>query len=281
MRALIGVDIGGTGIKAGIVDARRGALVGDRVRVLTPQPADTASVVKATAELVAGLGPDAGPVGIGLPAAIKGGRVAMAANLDQSWVGAEAGQLFTEAIGRPVVMLNDADAAGVAEVRYGAGKGVHGVILVLTLGTGIGSALFVDGVLVPNLELGHIEIRGKDAEKRASAGARERRGLSWKKWAPLLDEYLDTIERLVWPDLIILGGGISKKPEKFVPYLSTRAPIVAAKLQNEAGIVGAAVQAREVLAPARPPRPPRPRAARPATPASGTTTRRTRAGSGR
>ncbi len=176
-------------------------------------------MVAATAELVAGFGADAGPVGIGLPAVIKGGHVEMAANLDKSWIGAEAGELFSAAIGRPCVMLNDADAAGVAEIRYGAGKGVKGVVLLLTLGTGIGSALFVDGVLVPNLEFGHIEIRGKDAETRASAGARERRGLSWKKWAPLLDEYLDTIERLVWPDLIILGGGISKKPEKFVPYL--------------------------------------------------------------
>ena len=272
MRALIGVDIGGTGIKAGIVDSRRGVLVGDRVRVLTPQPADTASVVAATAELVAGFGADAGPVGIGLPAVIKTGHVEMAANLDESWIGAEAGELFSAAIGRPCVMLNDADAAGVAEVRYGAGKGVKGVVLLLTLGTGIGSALFVDGVLVPNLEFGHIEIRGKDAETRASAGARERRGLSWKKWAPLLDEYLDTIERLVWPDLIILGGGISKKPEKFVPYLTTRAPIVPAKLQNEAGIVGAAARARELSTPARPVR-------RPATSASART--RTRAGSAR
>ena len=255
MRALIGVDIGGTGIKAGIVDSRRGVLVGDRVRVPTPQPADTASVVAATAELVAGLGADAGPVGIGLPAVIKTGHVEMAANLDQSWIGAEAADLFSGAIGRPCVILNDADAAGVAEMRYGAGKGVKGTVLVLTLGTGIGSALFVDGILVPNLEFGHIEIRGKDAERRASAGARERRGLSWKDWAPLLDEYLDTIERLVWPDLIILGGGISKKPEKFVPYLTTRAPIVTATLQNEAGIVGAGVRARELTTPARPPRP--------------------------
>lgn len=272
MRALIGVDIGGTGIKAGIVDSRRGVLVGDRVRVPTPQPADTASVVAATAELVAGLGVDAGPVGIGLPAVIKGGHVEMAANLDQSWVGAEAGQLFAEAIGRPVVMLNDADAAGVAEMRYGAGKGVKGVVLLLTLGTGIGASMFVDGVLVPNLELGHIEIRGKDAERRASAGARERAGLSWKKWAPLLDEYLDTIERLVWPDLIILGGGISKKPEKFVPYLTTRAPIVPATLQNQAGIVGAAARARELSTPARPPRPATKTPVRRASPA-----RRTRA----
>ena len=255
MRALIGVDIGGTGIKAGIVDSRRGVLVGDRVRVRTPKPADTASVVAATAELVAGLGPDEGPVGIGLPAVIKSGHVEMAANLDKSWIGAEAAELFGEAIGRPCVILNDADAAGLAEMRYGAGKGMTGTVLVLTLGTGIGSALFVGGVLVPNLELGHIEIRGKDAESRASAGARERRGLSWKKWAPLLDEYLDAIERLVWPDLIILGGGISKKPDKFVPYLTTRAPIVTATLRNEAGIVGAGVRARELMTPARPPRP--------------------------
>ncbi len=275
MRALIGVDIGGTGIKAGIVDSRRGVLVGDRVRVRTPQPADRAAVVAATAELVAGLGPDAGPVGIGLPAVIKSGHVEMAANLDASWIGAEAAELFGEAIGRPCVILNDADAAGLAEMRYGAGKGVKGTVLVLTLGTGIGSALFVDGVLVPNLEFGHIEIRGKDAESRASAGARERRGLSWKKWAPLLEEYLDTIERLVWPDLIILGGGISKKPDKFVPYLTTRAPIVTATLRNEAGIVGAGVRARELMTPARPRRP-RASAPRTAPPRS-----RSRAGSAR
>lgn len=272
MRALIGVDIGGTGIKAGIVDSRRGVLVGDRVRVPTPQPADREAVVAATAELVAGLGADAGPVGIGLPAVIKAGHVEMAANLDESWVGAEAAALFAAAIGRPCVVLNDADAAGVAEMRYGAGKGVKGTVLLLTLGTGIGSALFVDGVLVPNLELGHIEIRGKDAETRASAGARERQGLSWKKWAPLLDEYIDTIERLVWPDLIILGGGISKKPEKFVPYLTSRAPIVTATLQNEAGIVGAGARARELMTPVRPPRP-----ATSASPARS----RTRAGSAR
>ena len=253
MRGLIGVDIGGTGIKVGVVDARRGALIGERVRVETPQPAVPAAVVEATARLVAGLPRDAGPVGIGVPGAIVGGRVMTAANIDASWIGAEAARLFSEAVGRPCVILNDADAAGLAETRFGAGRGVKGVVLVLTLGTGIGSALFVDGVLVPNTELGHIEIRGKDAERRASAGARERRGLSYPTWAPLLEEYLRRVDALIWPDLVILGGGVSKKAEKFLPLLDVRPPIVAAALQNEAGIVGAALRARDVLAPPRAP----------------------------
>jgi polyphosphate glucokinase len=247
VKGLIGVDIGGTGIKAGIVDARRGVLVSERVRVATPQPASPEAVVAATTELVAGLGPDEGPIGIGVPGAIVGGRVMTAANIDASWVGAQASALFGEAIGRPCVVLNDADAGGIAEIRFGAGRGVKGVILFLTLGTGIGSALFVDGELVPNTEFGHIEIRGKDAETRASAGARERRGLSFAQWAPLLDEYLGRIDALVWPDLVILGGGISKRAEKFLPLLSARPPVVAATLQNNAGIVGAALRARQVL----------------------------------
>jgi polyphosphate glucokinase len=248
---LVGVDIGGSGIKAGVVDSRRGMLVGERVRVDTPQPALPDAVVRATAELVAGLPPDAGPVGIGVPGPIVGGRVLMAANLHDDWIGAPVAELFSEAIGRPCVVINDADAAGVAEMRFGAGRGVRGVVLLLTLGTGIGSALFVDGVLVPNLELGHIEIRGKDAERRASAGARDRRGLSFAQWAPLLDEYLDRVDKLVWPDLVILGGGISKRADKFIPLLSVRAPVVPAALRNEAGIIGAAVHARQVLSPPR------------------------------
>ena len=255
MRGLIGVDIGGSGIKAGIVDSRRGVLVGERVRVPTPQPATPEAVVAATAEVIASVGPDQGPVGIGVPGPIVQGVVMMAANLDRSWVGAPAAELFSAAVGRPCTVMNDADAAGVAEMRFGAGKGVRGVVLLLTLGTGIGSALFVDGVLVPNTELGHIEIRGKDAERRASAGARERRGLSYAEWAPLLDEYLDRIDKLIWPDLIILGGGISKRAEKFVPLLSARAPVVAAALLNEAGIIGTAVRARELEAAARAARP--------------------------
>jgi polyphosphate glucokinase len=255
VRGLIGVDIGGTGIKAGVVDSRRGELVGERVRVLTPQPATPEAVVAATAELVATLGPTQGPIGVGVPGPIVGGRVLMMANMDTSWVGQPAPERFSAAIGRPVTVLNDADAAAVAEMRFGAGRGVNGTVLVLTLGTGIGSALFVDGVLVPNLELGHIEIRGKDAERRASATARERRGLSWADWAPLLDEYLDRIDQLIWPDLIILGGGISKRADKFLPLLSVRPPVVAAALRNEAGIVGAALRARALDAAARTARP--------------------------
>ena len=276
MRGLIGVDIGGSGIKAGVVDSRRGLLVGERVRVDTPQPASPEAVVKATAALVAGLGPDAGPIGIGVPGAIVGGRVMTAANIDPGWIGMHAEALFAEEIGRACIVMNDADAGGVAEMRYGAGRGVKGVVLFLTLGTGIGAALFVNGVLVPNMELGHIEIRGKDAETRASASARERREQSFAEWAPALSEYLNRVDALVWPDLIILGGGISRKAGKFIPLLDVRPPVVAAGLQNQAGIIGAAARAREILAP-----PPRRRApaAQAATRAS--TARTTRAGSGR
>lgn len=276
MRGLIGVDIGGSGIKAGVVDARRGALIGDRVRVDTPQPATPEAVVEAAAQVVAALPRDSGPVGIGLPGAIVGGRVMTAANIDPSWIGEHAEALFSERIGRACVVINDADAAGMAEVRYGAGRGVKGVILFLTLGTGIGCAMFIDGILVPNLELGHIEIRGKDAELRASAGARERKKLSFEQWAPLLNEYLNRVDQLVWPDLIILGGGVSRKAGRFIPLLDVRPPVMAAALQNQAGIVGAATRARDLLAP---PRPRAPRAASGAT--TGSAPRRTRAGSAR
>jgi len=251
MRGLVGVDIGGSGIKGATVDSRRGDLKSERIRVPTPHPSKPEAVVASTAALIADLGLDEGPVGIGLPSPIVGGTAMAAANIDESWIGVNAVDAFSEAVGRPVVVLNDADAAGLAEVRFGAGKGVTGVVLMLTLGTGIGSALFVDGALVPNLELGHIEIRGKDAERRASAGARERKGLSYSQWAPLLNEYLDRIDQLIWPDLVILGGGVSKRADKFLPLLDVRPPVVAATLLNEAGIVGAAMRARELLAPAR------------------------------
>ena len=275
MRGLIGVDIGGSGIKAGVVDPRRGMLIGERVRVDTPQPATPEAVVAATAQVVAELGPDAGPIGIGVPGAIVGGRVMSAANIDPGWLGQHAEALFSEAVGRACVVLNDADAAGMAEVRFGAGRGVKGTILFLTLGTGIGSALFIDGTLVPNMELGHIEIRGKDAELRASAGARERKNQSFAEWTPLLNEYLTRIDALVWPDLVILGGGISRKAGRFIPFLDVRPPVVAAALQNEAGIVGTAMRARDLLAPPR-----RRAAARPAA-RSAATARSTRAGSAR
>jgi polyphosphate glucokinase len=250
MRGLIGVDIGGSGIKGATVDSRRGVLTSERIRVPTPQPAIPEAVVAATAGVIAALGPDEGPVGIGLPSPIVDGVAMAAANIDKSWVGVNAVEAFSVAVGRPCTVLNDADGAGLAEMRFGAGKGVKGVVLMLTLGTGIGSALFVDGALVPNLELGHIEIRGKDAERRASAGARDRRGLSYKQWVPLLNEYLDRIDELIWPDLVILGGGVSKRAERFVPLLDVRPPVVPATLRNEAGIVGTAMRARELQTPA-------------------------------
>jgi polyphosphate glucokinase len=250
-RGLIGVDIGGSGVKAGVVDARAGRLRSERLRVETPSPATPEAVVAATAALVASLGPDAGPVGIGMPGPIVSGVVMTAANIDPAWIGVRAPEAFGAAIGRPCAVLNDADAAGLAEMRFGAGKGRPGVVLMLTLGTGIGSALFVDGTLVPNLELGHIEIRGKDAERRASASARERRGLSFADWAPLLNEYLVRIDRLIWPDLIILGGGISRRADRYLHLLDPRPPVIPAVLRNDAGIVGAAMRARELLAPAR------------------------------
>jgi polyphosphate glucokinase len=245
------VDIGGTGIKAGRVDSRRGRLIGERERVETPQGKGIDALVDAVEQVVGRLDVDAGPVGLGFPGAIVGGRVMTAFNVDRDWIGVHVADRFSERVGRPCVVLNDADSAGLAEMRFGAGRGVLGVVLTLTLGTGIGSALFVDGVLVPNTEFGHIEIRGKDAERRASAVARERKGLTYEEWAPILSEYLERIDGLVWPDLIILGGGVSKKADRFIPLLEARPPVVAAALRNEAGIVGAALRARELLTPRR------------------------------
>ena len=243
----LGVDIGGSGIKGALVDLGRGALAVERVRLDTPQPATPEAVIATTAEVIRSF-PSDGPVGIGLPAAIVGGVVMTAANLDPAWIGASAEQLFSAAVGRPCALLNDADAAGLAEVRYGAGAGVRGVVLVLTLGTGVGSALFLDGRLVPNTELGHIEVRGKDAELRAAASVRKAKKLSMEAWAARLDEYIDRIDQLLWPDLIILGGGISRRAAEFVPLLTPRPRVVPAALQNEAGIVGAALRAAELPA---------------------------------
>lgn len=244
---LIGVDIGGSGIKAGLVDAEQGELIGERVRVDTPQPAGPDAVVAAVAEVVAALPADGGPVGIGFPGAVVDGVVMTAANMHPDWIGVRVADAFAAAVGRPCAVLNDADAAGLAEVRFGEGRGQDGTVLLLTLGTGIGSALFVGGALVPNTELGHIEVRGKDGELRASAGARERKGLSYARWAPLLNEYLDRVDRLIWPDLIILGGGISRKADRFVPLLDVRPRLAVAALRNQAGIVGAALRARDAL----------------------------------
>jgi polyphosphate glucokinase len=261
----VGIDVGGSGIKAGVVDTEHGALLGPRTRVPTPHPASPDAVVAAAAALIAPLG-EALPVGIGFPAAVRDGVTLTAANVDPSWIGLPAAERFSAALGRPVVVLNDADAAGLAEVRFGAGRGVEGVVLLLTLGTGIGSALFIDGRLVPNTELGHLELRGKDAEHRAAASVRDLKRLSWKVWAARLDEYIGMVERLFFPDLIILGGGVSKDADRFVPLLTGGSRVVPAELRNEAGIVGAALWAAERAARAAPPPVPEEEAAPPPRP---------------
>lgn len=239
MRAL-GIDIGGTGIKGAPVDAARGELLADRRRILTPEP-PTPDLVAGVVGDLAGLFDRERAVGCTFPGVVSHGVVRTAANLDKSWIGIDAAALFSSAAGRPVVVLNDADAAGMAELAFGAARGRSGTVLVVTLGTGIGSALFVEGVLVPNTELGHVEIRGTEAEERASNTAREEQGLSWKQYAKRLDEVLGTYERLLSPDLIVIGGGISKRADEFLPHLTLSTEVVTAALRNEAGIVGAAM----------------------------------------
>jgi polyphosphate glucokinase len=240
MTKQLGIDIGGTGMKAGPVDTKTGQLTADRFRIPTPQPATPDAVAGVVGELVAHFAWKGG-VGATFPAVIRHGVAETAANVDRSWIGTDAAAAFSKVTGNTVTVLNDADAAGIAEMEFGAGKGRAGVVIVVTLGTGIGSALFVDGALVPNTELGHIPIRGKDAERRAAASVREVKGLSWKEWAERLQEYFACVETLFSPDLLIIGGGVSKKSDRFLPLLRTSAEMVPAQLLNEAGIVGAAV----------------------------------------
>ena len=248
-RLAIGVDVGGSGVKVAAVDVETGRLIGSRLRVATPNPSTPSAVVTAIARLVAEVEREvdaAGvPVGVGVPSVVLHGVTRTAANIDAGWIGFAAEEALAAEVGRPVTVVNDADAAGIAEMRFGAGQGSHGVVFVLTLGTGLGSGMFVDGRLVPNTELGHMEIRGRDAERRSAAAARVRRGLSWKAWAADLDEHLRAIESLFWPTLMIIGGGVSKNAERFLPRLTVRTPIVPAVLLNDAGIVGAAIAAEE------------------------------------
>jgi polyphosphate glucokinase len=240
---VLGIDIGGSGIKAAPVDVTTGALSAPRVKVATPRPALPDPIAEAVKGLVAGFG-WTGPAGIAFPGVVIGGVAYTAANLDPAWIGLDVRALFAKATGLTVSLLNDADAAGVAEMKFGAAAGQDGTVLLLTFGTGIGSALFTDGVLVPNTEFGHIEIRGKDAEERASERARGLHDLSWGKWAGRVDDYLTHVEALVSPSLFIIGGGISRKSDRFLPLLtSVRAKIVPAALHNDAGIVGAAMAA--------------------------------------
>lgn len=238
------MDIGGSGIKGCVVDLDKGELVGDRVRIPTPQPALPDPVYGVVAEIVGRFGWE-GRIGVTYPGVMKHGEAFTAANMDSSWIGTDMAAGLEAVIPGTVQTLNDADAAGIAEMAYGAGRGQRGLVLMLTFGTGIGSALFIDGTLVPNTEFGHIEVDGQDGEKRASASAREREDLSYPQWAKRVDRYLDTLEASLWPDLIIVGGGVSKKAEKWVPLLSTRTRVVPAELLNDAGIVGAALAAEQ------------------------------------
>lgn len=244
MSRAIGVDVGGSGIKVGLVDVDAGELIGRRVRVGTPSPATPPEVIAATVDAVGRVpGGEGVPVGIGFPVPFVDGRVMMAANIDDSWIGVDARQAFSEALGRSVEMLNDADAAALGEVAFGAAAGQDGTVLVLTFGTGIGSGLIHDGRLVPNVELGHIEMHGDAAEKYAAASVRKKENLSWTAWAGRVTEYLAHVERVFRPDLIVIGGGVSNKPEKWFDKVEARPRLVTAQMGNRAGIVGAALQA--------------------------------------
>ncbi|QNJ95758.1 ROK family protein [Mycolicibacterium fluoranthenivorans] len=238
-----GVDVGGSGIKGGIVDLDTGTLIGDRVKVLTPQPSTPEAVAKTVATVVREFG-WTGPLGVTYPGVVTDGIVRTAANVDKGWIGANAAEIIGNELGGQVVtVLNDADAAGIAEARFGAGKDKTGVIVLLTFGTGIGSAVIHNGVLLPNTEFGHLEVGGKEAEHRAASSVKERKEWSYERWTEEVTKVLVAIENAIWPDLFIAGGGISRKADKWIPLLKNRTPVVAATLLNEAGIVGAALAA--------------------------------------
>jgi polyphosphate glucokinase len=239
-----GIDIGGSGIKGALVDLETGELTTERLKIATPQPSTPESVAKVVADLVGQLEWH-GPIGCTFPAAVTHGVARSAANVDHSWIGTDIEEVVGAAVGAPVIALNDADAAGVAEVAFGAAAGHQGLVIVVTLGTGIGTALIHGGVLVPNAELGHLEIDGHDAELYASAGARDRDRMSWGTWSGHLSKYLHRLEDLLWPDLLVIGGGVSRKSHKFLPFLELRTPVVPAELRNAAGIVGSAMAASQ------------------------------------
>ena len=241
----IGIDIGGTGIKGALVDVKKGILLSDRVRFETPEggrPDDIAQIVATLISQISG-SKDSMPVGICFPAVVQHGRTMSAANISKEWIGFDADGLFERKLGRHVHVVNDADAAGVAEIKFGAGASEKGLVIMTTLGTGIGSALFIDGRLVPNAELGHLEIDGVDYESKASFAAKERENLSFADWATRLQKYYARLEALFSPDLIIVGGGVSKQHEQFLPLLKLQTRIVPAIKRNNAGILGAAALA--------------------------------------
>ncbi|TRW84851.1 ROK family protein [Mycolicibacterium sp. 018/SC-01/001] len=238
-----GIDVGGSGVKGGIVDLDTGTLIGERYKLLTPQPATPDAVAATIAEVVKHFGWE-GPLGVTYPGVVSDGIVQTAANVDKSWIGANAREVISAALGgQQVTVLNDADAAGLAEEKFGAGRGHSGVIVLLTFGTGIGSAVIHNGALLPNTEFGHIEVDGKEAEHRAASSVKERKDWSYERWTKEVTKVLVAIENAIWPDLFIAGGGISRKADKWIPLLENRTPVVAAALQNSAGIVGAAMAA--------------------------------------
>lgn len=246
MTTALGIDIGGTGIKGALVNTVTGDLVSERFKVPTPAGGEPEAIVSAVLGIIEKIGAPADvPVGVCFPAIVIDGKTMSAANVSKKWIGLEAEKLFEKGLGRNIHFVNDADAAGVAEQRYGAAKGVKGLVILTTLGTGIGTALIYNGVLIPNSEFGHMEMGGKDSERQASNAARERYRLSWARWAKRLQRYYSTLEALFSPNLFIVGGGVSKSHAHFLPLLSLRTPIVPAALRNNAGILGAAALAAD------------------------------------
>jgi polyphosphate glucokinase len=245
---ILGIDVGGSGIKGALVDIKKGKMVSKRRRIETPQPASPEAMIDVMGQLVEGFEYQ-GPVGVGFPTIVQDGIVLSAANIDDHWIGYPGQERIAKRTGCPVILLNDADAAGTAEMRFGVGKKKKGVIMLLTLGTGIGSALFVNGRLVPNTELGHLYLRNMavDAEDYTSNRVREDEGLKWKEWAARLDEYMHHLEFIFSPNMFVLGGGVSKQYDKFIPLLTVKAKVIPAKLRNEAGIIGAAMAAHEAF----------------------------------
>lgn len=241
---VLGIDFGGSGIKGAIVDTDTGKMLTERHRIITPQPATPQSVADTIQQLVKHFNYE-GPIGCGFPALINNGVAMSASNIDKSWIQVNAEQLFSATTGMPVFVVNDADAAGIAELRFGAGNGAHGVVLLLTIGTGIGSALLNDGVLLPSTEFGHIEFKGDIAERYCSDAARERQQMSWEKWGKRFNKYLLYMEKLFSPSMFIIGGGVSKKMDLFQEAITVNAKVVPATLRNQAGIIGAACYAAD------------------------------------
>ncbi len=247
MSIYLGIDVGGSGIKGAPVDLETGQFAADRLRIPTPSKSTPKAVAEVVGQIIEHFGDTIGdaPVGLTIPAPVVHGRVPFIANLDKKWTGLDADAFFTETLGRPITLVNDADAAGLAEVRFGAAGGHPGLVIVTTLGTGIGSAIIHRGVLLPNTELGHLELDGYDAEKRAASSIKDKEGLSYAKWAKRLQRYYSHLEMLFSPDLFVIGGGVSKDWDQFGPLLELRTPAVPAKLRNQAGIIGAAMAAAD------------------------------------